>query len=43
MRNPMVLTEMNLQNILLELGPEIEKHGLVYDAEIPLQKKILAC
>ncbi|HEY3430311.1 MAG TPA: acyl-CoA dehydrogenase family protein [Cyclobacteriaceae bacterium] len=24
---------MNLQNILMELGPEIEKQGLVYDAE----------
>jgi len=24
---------MNLQNILLELGPEIEKQGLIYDAE----------
>jgi alkylation response protein AidB-like acyl-CoA dehydrogenase len=25
--------KMNLQSILNELGPEIEKHGLVYDAE----------
>lgn len=29
----MVLTEMNLQNILLELGSEIEKHGVACDAE----------
>ena len=29
----MVLTKMNLQDILLELGPEIEKQGLICDAE----------
>lgn len=30
---------MNLQNILHELGPEIEKHGLVYDAENKFAEK----
>jgi alkylation response protein AidB-like acyl-CoA dehydrogenase len=35
----MVLTEMNLQNILLELGPEIEKNGLAYDAENKFAEK----
>jgi alkylation response protein AidB-like acyl-CoA dehydrogenase len=35
----MVLTEMNLQNILLEVGPEIEKNGLVYDAENKFAEK----
>lgn len=35
----MVLTEMNLQNILLELGPEIEKNGSVYDAENKFAEK----
>lgn len=30
---------MNLQNILLELGPEIEKQGLVYDAENKFAEK----
>ena len=29
----MTLTELDLQEILLELGPEIEKQGVVYDAE----------
>jgi alkylation response protein AidB-like acyl-CoA dehydrogenase len=31
--------KMNLQNILRELGPEIEKHGLVYDAENKFAEK----
>lgn len=35
----MVLTEMNLQNVLLELGPEIEKNGLEYDAENKFAEK----
>jgi alkylation response protein AidB-like acyl-CoA dehydrogenase len=35
----MVLTEMNLQTILLELGPEIEKNGLAYDAENKFAEK----
>lgn len=30
---------MNLQNILLELGPEIEKQGLAYDAENKFAEK----
>ena len=29
----MVLTETNLQEILREVGPQIEKQGLTYDAE----------
>ena len=30
---------MNLQHLLLELGPEIEKQGLVYDAENKFAEK----
>ena len=30
---------MNLQNVLLELGPEIEKQGLIYDAENKFAEK----
>jgi hypothetical protein len=30
---------MNLQNILIELGPEIEKHGYVCDAENKFAEK----
>ena len=33
---------MNLQNILTELGPEIEKQGLVYDAENKFAEKSFA-
>jgi alkylation response protein AidB-like acyl-CoA dehydrogenase len=32
-------TQMNLQNVLTELGPEIEKHGLTYDAENQFAEK----
>jgi alkylation response protein AidB-like acyl-CoA dehydrogenase len=35
----MVLTETSLQDILREVGPEIEKHGLVYDAENKFAEK----
>jgi alkylation response protein AidB-like acyl-CoA dehydrogenase len=35
----MVLTELKLQDILAELGPEIEKQGLVYDAENKFAEK----
>lgn len=38
----MTLTEINLQNILLELGPEIEKQGLAYDAENKFAEKNFA-
>jgi alkylation response protein AidB-like acyl-CoA dehydrogenase len=34
--------KMNLQNILLELGPEIEKQGLVYDSENKFAEKNFA-
>jgi alkylation response protein AidB-like acyl-CoA dehydrogenase len=35
----MTLTEINLQNILQELGPKIEKHGLAYDSENKFAEK----
>lgn len=35
----MILTELNLQDVLLELGPEIEKQGVVYDAENKFAEK----
>jgi alkylation response protein AidB-like acyl-CoA dehydrogenase len=38
----MTLTEINLQNILQELGPEIEKQGLAYDAENKFAEKNFA-
>ncbi len=35
----MILTETTLQDILLELGPEIERQGMIYDAENKFAEK----
>ena len=35
----MILTQLNLRDVLLELGPEIEKQGVIYDAENKFAEK----